>query len=83
MELIYVWIDSFKNIRKSSYLLNKRFSVKILDLENEDSSTKKIEIKVNDEDNCIFGENINNINVIIGKNCAGKTSFLELSLIHI
>lgn len=77
MELIYVWIDSFKNIRKSSYLLNKRFSVKILDLENEDSSTKKIEIKVNDEDNCIFGENINNINVIIGKNCAGKTSFLE------
>lgn len=77
MELIYVWIDSFKSIRKSSYLLNKRFSVIILDSKNKDSSTKKIEIKRNQEKNCIFGENINNINVIIGKNCTGKTSFLE------
>lgn len=77
MELIYVWIDSFKSLRKSSYLLNKGFSIKISDSENYNDNIKKIELEKIEEKNYFFGNNINNINVIIGKNCSGKTSFLE------
>lgn len=71
MELIYIWIDKFRNFEKQSINLSNKFTVKYPD-------EKGIEIKENPDVVSIYPNHIKNINAIIGKNGVGKTNILDL-----
>ncbi len=77
MELIYVWIESYRNIEKCGFHLSKDFVVEVTDGENEDTHIKKINIKKNMKQLSIYGNNIVNVTAIVGKNSVGKSNFLS------
>ncbi len=71
MELLYLWIDNYKNIHKQGF----NFSPALYCEYDE----KKNELILNEYDNYIsdfFGKNIN-LTAIVGKNGSGKSSLLE------
>ena len=72
MELIYIWIDKFRNFEKQSINLGNKFEVEYL--ENE----KRINILENTQSTSIYPPYITNINALIGQNGAGKTNILDL-----
>ena len=92
MELVYLWIASYKNIEKQGFNFSPRFECKFYDkYEVREANNYKKEMLLN---NCkleiidkeitkedyvknFFGENIN-ITTIVGKNGVGKSSLLEI-----
>ena len=71
MELVYLWVEEYKNIQKQGFNFSPRFHCEY----NEE----KRELTINENDDYIpdfFGENIN-ITAIVGKNGSGKSSVLE------
>jgi len=70
MELIYVWIDEYKNIKKQGFNFSAKFNIEY-EYEN-----KKLTIEMNEKNVNIFPNNIN-VCAIVGQNGSGKTSFLE------
>ena len=74
MELVYLWVEEYKNIHKQGFNFSSRFECKYDDETNE--------LSINENDDYIenfFGENIN-ITAIVGKNGSGKSTVLELLL---
>lgn len=71
MELIYLWIDSFKNIKNQGFNLSSKYNV-LFDLND-----KNIEVNKNKNIDDLFGNNIN-ITAIIGKNGTGKSNIIKL-----
>jgi energy-coupling factor transporter ATP-binding protein EcfA2 len=72
MELVYLWVDSYKNIKNQGFNFSPRFEF------HYDKDSKKL-IKIRDESTTyksIFPDNIN-ITAIVGENGSGKTSILE------
>ena len=72
MELVYLWVEDYKNIQKQGFNFSPRFTC------DYDEVTKELTIDENDDyipD--FFGENIN-VTAIVGKNGSGKSSVLEL-----
>lgn len=72
MELLYIWIDNFANIKGQEFNLNGKYHFKLVD--------KQINIHpVNPElpDNFWNHKKIINVSGIIGENGAGKTSLLN------
>ena len=83
MELVYLWVEEYKNIHKQGFNFSPRFECKFYDEYDEDENLKDnctLEIKENDDyiEN-FFGENIN-VTAIVGKNGSGKSTVLELLL---
>ena len=82
MELVYLWVEKYKNIEKQGFNFSPRFECKFYDEYDEDGKLKdncKLEIIEKNEDEYIkdfFGENIN-VTAIVGKNGSGKSSILE------
>lgn len=72
MELIYVYIDSFRNYKRVGISLSDKFKVSY-DNENNSIFIKKSIGYIN-----IYPPNIQNISAIVGKNSVGKTNFLDL-----
>ena len=70
MELVYLWVDSYKNIRNQGFNFSPRFECEF------DEDKNELTITENEDYVSIFPENIN-ITAIIGKNGSGKTSILE------
>jgi predicted ATP-binding protein involved in virulence len=71
LELVYLWVEEYKNIHKQGFNFSSKF---IFDYA-EDSN----ELTIDDNPNHIknfFGENIN-VTAIVGKNGSGKSSVLE------
>ncbi len=71
MELVYLWVEDYKNIKKQGFNFSPRFRCEYNEKEN------KLTIEKNDDyipD--FFGENIN-VTAIVGKNGSGKSSVLE------
>ena len=72
MELVYLWVEDYKNVKKQGFNFSPRFECKY---ENDELTI--IEKKEDEYINNFFGNNIN-ITAIVGKNGSGKSRILEL-----
>ena len=71
MELVYLWVEKYKNIENQGFNFSPRFNCHY----DED----KNELTIDENDDYIenfFGDNIN-ITAIVGKNGSGKSSLLK------
>ena len=78
MELVYLWVEDYKNIHKQGFNFSPRFECKFYpdyDRNGRLTDNSKLEIVEKDYVN-IFPENIN-ITAIVGKNGSGKSSLIE------
>ena len=71
MELVYLWVEDYKNIHKQGFNFSPRFRCEY----DKDKNELTIEENV-DYIPGFFGENIN-ITAIVGKNGSGKSSVLK------
>lgn len=67
MELVYLWVENYKNIRNQGFNFSPRFECKF------DENTKELTITENKNYVSIFPKNIN-ITAIVGENGSGKSS---------
>ncbi|MEM5571121.1 AAA family ATPase [Aliarcobacter butzleri] len=70
MELVYLWVEEYKNIRNQGFNFSPRFKCEY----NQD--TKELTINENENYVSIFPNNIN-ITAIVGENGSGKSSVFE------
>jgi len=84
LELVYLWVEDYKNIKKQGFNFSPRFHCEFKAKYEKDENGKevlkdncKLVIKENDDyiEN-FFGDNIN-VTAIIGKNGSGKSSIIE------
>ena len=77
MELVYLWVEDYKNIKRQGFNFSPRFECKydgeILTICDK---TKK-ECKDNNYIENFFGDNIN-VTAIVGKNGSGKSSIITM-----
>lgn len=74
MELVYLWVEEYKNIHKQGFNFSPRFRCEY------DEETEKLEIIDKEETGefypkNFFGDNIN-ITAIVGENGSGKSSLV-------
>lgn len=80
MTLFYMYLEQdYKNINKGGYSFESRF-LKSVEIEDKSKVLKLIE---NDKFLNMFNDNINALSCIVGKNGAGKTTFLELLITNL
>lgn len=72
MELIYIWIEKFRNFKEVELNFSEKFTIKY------DKNKESIKIKTNKFNIQIYPKHITNINAIVGKNGVGKTNLLDL-----
>ncbi len=72
MELVYLWVEEYKNIKKQEFNFSPRFTCEY-DEESQNLTIDENKDYIED----FFGENIN-ITAIVGKNGSGKTNLLDL-----
>ncbi|WEZ70311.1 AAA family ATPase [Bacillus altitudinis] len=76
MELIYVWVDKYRNINNMGFNLSPRFNV---DFNKQlDATSSILTIQEINKNPKLFEQKIDNITGIIGKNGSGKTNILDL-----
>ena len=73
MELLYIWIEDYKNIKKQGF----NFSPKWWFDYNSENGQLQVEDRRKKAFDGFFGEEIINITAIVGKNGSGKTSLLD------
>ncbi|MGP2656708.1 AAA family ATPase [Malaciobacter sp. WC5094] len=76
MELVYLWVEEYKNIKRQGFNFSSRFNCEYDEEEKELKIIDKEEIGKAYPKN-FFGENIN-ITAIVGENGSGKSSILEI-----
>ena len=85
MELVYLWVEDYKNIKKQGFNFSPQFECEFHDKYKEDGTLKddcQLDIKPKEHIENFFGENIN-VTAIVGKNGSGKSTILEvISLIR-
>lgn len=72
MELVYLWVEDYKNIKRQGFNFSPKFKCKY------DDESKQLTIDENEDylEN-FFGDNIN-VTAIVGENGSGKSSLLKL-----
>ena len=73
MELLYIWIENFKNIKKQGFNFSSKYWFEF-DYKKNELICKKNENYLPKD---FFGDNIKNITAIVGENGSGKTSLIE------
>jgi predicted ATPase len=76
MELVYLWVEEYKNIKNQGFNFSPRFECEFKDGNLTICDKKRKECKNNDYLENFFGENIN-ITAIVGENGSGKSRILE------
>ena len=71
MELVYLWVEDYKNIKKQGFNFSPRFKC------DYDEEKNELTIDENKDYLNIFPENIN-ITAIVGENGSGKSNILDL-----
>jgi hypothetical protein len=71
MELVYLWVENYKNIQKQGFNFSPRFRCEY------DEKTNELTINENKDYVSIFPDNIN-ITAIVGENGSGKSNLLSL-----
>ncbi|WP_419766177.1 MAG: AAA family ATPase [Arcobacter sp.] len=71
MELVYLWVEGYKNIQKQEFNFSPRFNCKF------DEDTEKLIVDEKKDYMNIFPANIN-VTAIVGENGSGKSSILKL-----
>lgn len=80
MELVYLWVENYKNIEKQGFNFSPRFKCEFKPEYDENNNLKdncELIIKENKDYINIFPENIN-ITAIVGENGSGKSSLFEI-----
>lgn len=80
MELLYVWIEDFKNIKRQGFNLSPKHWFEFTPTETDDKvtgGTLTHESRNPNYPNHFFGKNISNITAIVGKNGSGKSNLME------
>ena len=89
MELVYLWVEDYKNIKKQGFNFSPNYECefkanykKYMDTDGKEKEkiTDKSELKITPKENPLkdfFGKNLE-INAFVGKNGSGKTSVLTL-----
>ena len=84
MELVYLWVEDYKNIQRQGFNFSPRFECKFYDEYEKDENGKeklkadcKLEITPKEHIENFFGDNIN-VTAIVGKNGSGKSRVLEI-----
>ncbi|MDN5100536.1 AAA family ATPase [Aliarcobacter butzleri] len=85
MELVYLWVESYKNIEKQGFNFSPRFRCEFKAEYDEDGKLKKdCELEIIDKEKTgesypknFFGDNIN-LTAIVGENGSGKTSIFNI-----
>jgi AAA15 family ATPase/GTPase len=82
MELVYLWVEDYKNIKKQGFNFSPRFECEFkAEYEKDKDGKEKLKddcqlvIKPKEHIENFFGENIN-ITAIVGENGSGKSSVL-------
>ena len=80
MELVYLWVEDYKNIKKQGFNFSPRFRCEFKDKYDEDGKLKdKCELVINENKDyvSIFPENIN-VTAIVGENGSGKSTIKSM-----
>ncbi len=77
MELIYLWINEYKNIKNAGFVLNPKYEDNSPEEENTDDNIKLISLTEKVNYTNVFGENLNII-TIVGKNGSGKSNLINI-----
>lgn len=84
MELLYVWIEDYKNIKKQGFNFSPKhwFNFEYKEDENKKvtGGTLKHEDRNLNYPEDFFGDNISNVTAIVGKNGSGKSGLMEALL---
>lgn len=72
MELLYLWIEDYKNIKNQGFNFSPEFEFTFKEETRELSVEKRAGLPEN-----FFGDNIVNVTAIVGENGTGKSSLLE------
>jgi len=70
MELVYLWVEKYKNIENQGFNFSSRFECKY------DDDKKELTIDEKKEHVSIFSDNIN-VTAIVGENGSGKSNILK------
>ena len=77
MELVYLWVEKYKNIIEQGFDFSPRFECKYKDGNLTICDKEKKESKDNEYLENFFGDKIN-VTAIVGENGSGKSNILEM-----
>ena len=79
MELVYLWVEDYNNIREQGFNFSPNFDVKFTPVYEDEKLSDKSELKITPKENPLkdfFGKDIN-VTAIVGENGSGKSSILR------